>query len=124
MKYQQGYIAIVSVLIISVVVLAIALTVSLLSIGEGQASFALFKGEDTLTFVEGCAEDALLKARNSNTYTGGTITRPEGTCSISVSKSGNNWTVDATTTDTKYKRSVEVKITRSTSLQILSWKEI
>src|SRR5579859_5860305 len=77
-KRENGYIAILTVLIISAVVLAIATTVSLLAIGEAQSGLSLFKGEDTLTFIEGCMEDALLKTRNSNGYAGGTITRPEG----------------------------------------------
>jgi hypothetical protein len=123
-KLQEGYIAILTVLIISVVVLAVATTVSLLSIGEAQSGLALFKGEDTLTFVESCMEDALLKARNNNSYTGGTITRPEGTCSITVSKAGTTWTVTATTTATQYVRTVQAVVTRGTAVTITSWKEI
>src|SRR5260221_5347286 len=101
-QFEAGYIAILTVLIISAVVIAIATTVSLLAIGEAQSSLSLFKGEDTLTFVEGCMEDALLKARNSNSYTSGSITRPEGTCTITVAKAGTTWTVTATTTNTQY----------------------
>ncbi|HSW96875.1 MAG TPA: hypothetical protein VLF89_03540 [Candidatus Saccharimonadales bacterium] len=121
---QKGYIAILTVLIISAVVITIATTVSLLAIGEAQSSFALFKGEDTLTFVEGCMEDALLKARNNNSYTSGSITRPEGTCTITVSKAGTTWTVTATTTSTQYVRTVQAVITRGSQMAITSWKEL
>jgi hypothetical protein len=121
---EKGYIAILTVLIISAVVITIATTVSLLAIGEAQSSFALFKGEDTLTFVEGCMEDALLKARNNNTYTGGSITRPEGTCTITVSKAGTTWTITATTTNTQYIRTIQSVITRGNQMAITSWKEL
>ncbi len=123
--FTHGYIALSTVLIISVVVIALSTTVSLLSIGEAQSSFAQLKGEDTLDFVEGCAEDALLKARVNAAYTGGTITRPEGTCSVSISKAGSQWTIDVTTTATAYIRTIRVVCNRTgTGLTLISWKEI
>ena len=125
MKYHShGYIALITVIILSAVSLAVATTVSLLAIGEAQSSYALSKGEDTLGFVEGCMEDALLKVRASDAYTGGAITRPEGTCTITVSTGGNVWTVTATTTATTYKRTIQAIVTKSTSLVITSWKEL
>jgi len=120
----EGYIALTMTLILSAVSLVIATTVSLLAIGEAQSSFALYKGEDTLSFVEGCMEDALLKARASDAYAGGTITRPEGTCSITVSKVSSTWTITATTTSTSYKRTIQAVAVKSTSMTITSWKEI
>lgn len=119
----KGYIALITVLIISAVSLVLATTVSLLAIGEAQSSYAAGEGEDTLTFVEGCMEDALLKARGSDSYTGGTITRPEGTCSITVVKVGSVWTLAATTTSTLYKRTIQVVANKTTSFALTSWIE-
>lgn len=124
MKQQKGYIAITTVLLISAVVLVIVTTTALLAIGQAQSSLALYKGESTLSFVEGCMEDALFKARISPTYSGGTTTYPEGTCSILVSKVGNIWTITATTTDTAYKRTIQIIMKRSHTINISSWKEI
>lgn len=107
------------------VVIATASTVTFLSIGDAQSGFALFKGEDTLTFVEGCTEDALLKSRADLNYNGGNITRPEGTCSVAISKAVTPWTMTVTTLDTKYKRTIEVKYTRNpTGIILTSWKEV
>lgn len=122
-KMQKGYVAIVTVLTISLVALVVAVTVSLLAIGEGQASLAYYKGEDTLSFVEGCMEDALLKIKGSPTYAGGSITRPEGTCTITISKVGSTWITTATTTATNYKRTVQTVVTRSGTLTLTSWRE-
>lgn len=121
---ERGYIALIAVLTISAVVLAISTTVALLAIGEAQSSYALTKGEDTLAFVEGCMEDALLKSQKSSSYTSGSITRPEGTCAVTVSKAGNVWTLTASTTDTKYVRTIQAVVTRGSSLTITSWLEI
>lgn len=125
-KYlTKGFIAITSVLIISAVVLAATISVSLLSIGQGQAGFALTKGEDTWSFVDGCAEDALLKLRANSAYGSGTINRPEGTCTVTlVSQVGSVYTYDISTTSTLYKRTVRVVVNRGSSITITSWKEI
>lgn len=122
-KNQQGYVALIIVLTISVIVLGIASTVAVLSIGEAQSSFAMVNGENTVQFVEGCMEDALLNAKLSAAYTGGTITRPEGTCSIVVSKVGNSWTVTTTTTATTYKRTIQAQFSRNPALSVTSWQE-
>lgn len=122
---NRGYIATLTVLIIMAVVISTASTVAFLSIGEAQSGFALFKGEDTLSFVEGCTEDGLLKSRADSNYSGGNITRPEGTCSVSISKVVTPWTMTVTTLDTKYKRTIEVKYTRNpTGIILTSWKEV
>ena len=127
--FQKGYIALITVLIIMSVVLTSTLTATLLSINEAQSGFALFKGEDTLTFVEGCVEDAMLKIRANASYSGASITRPEGTCNIIYNAGGGgptNWDITVSTTATAYKRSIEVVFTRPTtgSITITSWKEI
>lgn len=121
---QKGFIALTSVLIIGVVVLAITVTVVYLSIGQGQSSFALTKGENQLGLVEGCMEDVLLKIRASASYAGGSITRPEGTCTITVSSVGNVYTVTATSISTDYRRTVRSVVTRASTMILTSWKEI
>lgn len=121
---EKGFVALTSVLVISAVVLSVAITVSMLAIGQGQSSLALTKGEETLSFVEGCTEDALLKLRASASYSGGSITRPEGTCSVNISNVGTIYTLTVTTADLIYKRTVEVVAVRGGSITITSWKEI
>lgn len=123
-KYKDGYVAIISVLIIGALVIAVAITISLLSIGEGQSSLSLTSGEDSLQLAEGCMEDALLKIRANSAYAGGTITRPDGTsCSVTVSQSGADYTVTAQTTGTKHVRKIQAVVNRGASITLTSWKE-
>jgi hypothetical protein len=130
-KSNQGFIALTTVLLLLAVTVGIAVSVTYSSIGEAQSGLTLFKGEDNLHFIEGCAEDALLKARSSSTFgdpvgTPVSITRPEGTCSVTVnSKTGVTWTMDVTSSTTTYKRTVRVIFDRNaTGLSLTSWKEI
>jgi outer membrane protein assembly factor BamB len=99
---KLGFVATSTVLVVSVVAIAIALSVSVLSIGSSQGSLAVSQGNQTLAFVEGCTEDALLAAKNSATFGDpvGNITtllRPEGNCIITInSRVGEVWTMTVT----------------------------
>lgn len=122
---QRGFIAITSVIIIASVVLAISLSATYLSIGEGQSALSLTKGEQTLNQVESCVEEALFKIRQSPTYAGGTLNYPDGfSCSINVVNVANNYTVTVTNLNSDYTRSIEAVVNRTGQLTITSWKEI
>jgi hypothetical protein len=122
---RPGYIAFITFLILSAVVLLIGTTLALLSVFEIQQSFAGRKGAEALYLAEGCAADALLSSFYDNDYAGGTKTPPEGSCTITVSKVGNNWVItSAATIASGYTRRVRVNILRSGSIQVLSWKEV
>jgi hypothetical protein len=120
-----GYVAMLAVLMIATAGLFIAVTTSLVGIGEMKAAFSQANGEGTLTFIEGCTEDALIKAWASSSYNGGNITRPEGTCTVSISKVSTQWTITISTTATDYNRTIQVVINRlSNGISMVSWKEI
>ncbi len=122
---EKGYIALITVLIVMAVVITTTVSVALLAIGEGQSGLSIFKGEDALNFAEGCAEDGLLKSRADFNYNGGAIYRPEGNCSISISKISIPWTMTAASSVNLYKRTIEIKYTRNpTGIILSSWKEI
>ena len=121
----KGYIAITTVMLISAITLMIAVTVTLVSINEGQSSLASSKGEERLSFVDGCMEDAILKIRNSASYAGGTTTTPDGNCAITVAKVGSVYTVTASPVDLTYLKKVQAVVTRGAStVTITSWQEI
>lgn len=123
-RQSDGYVAIATVFIISAVILSVVVTVSQLGIGEGQASLAHSNGQLELYLAEGCMEDALLNLRASSSYAGGTITRPEGSCTITVSNANPTYTITATTTDVLYRRGIKAIVNRgSSTITISSWSE-
>jgi hypothetical protein len=121
---NRGYIALTMILVIVAVVIALSTTVALLAIGEGQSALTQQKGEDNWGFIDGCAEDALQKIHDNASYAGGTITRPEGTCSVTVTAGNPNWNITVTTTSTTHKRSVQIFAVRGSTITITSWLEI
>lgn len=125
MSKTKGYIALTTVLLVSAVALIVTVTVTLVSLNEGQSSLASSKGEERLSFVDGCTEDAILKIRNSASYAGGTTTTPDGNCTIVVSKVGTVYTVTASPADTTYVKKIQAVVTRgATTVTITSWQEI
>lgn len=121
---KKGYVALVTVLIMAAVAVGAVTTVALLGIGEAQTGLASTDGETTLRLVESCTEDALSKVRSNSAYVSNTLVLPEGSCSVVVTKAGSNWTLVVTNSAGKYKRTIQVDLSRSSKLVINSWKEI
>ncbi|MBL7159118.1 hypothetical protein ISS85_01460 [Candidatus Microgenomates bacterium] len=122
---KKGYIAFSSLLVISAVVLAVTISVSILSISESQMGYAVKKGEEALFFVEGCLEEALLRFSSNPLYNGGLLNFPEGQCTIVVQENSEDWTVVASGLKDGHARKVEAKIRRvCNQTELISWLEI
>lgn len=130
MKHQQksenhrGYIALVSLLMISAVALGIALVVAPLSISEAQMSLSVKKGNEARYVAEACAENALEMIKDSPAYSGETLSILGGSCTISVSTAGNDWTVISVAEKDNYSKTIEIQLTRLSSITLNSWQEL
>ena len=123
--WKRGYIAFSSLLVICTVVLAVSISVGLLSISESQMGYSMRKGTETLFFVEGCLEEALLRAKRSSDYNGGFLNFPEGQCTINIDKNDENWTVTALGSKGGYTRKMEAKVRRvCNQIELNSWLEV
>lgn len=123
-NFQQGYVAIVTVLVIGAVMLSVGMAVVLNSINTGQGALGEIKKESGIGFVESCAEDALIDI-NKNNALGGTITLPEGTCAVTInSQVGSAWDFTVSGSLGGYTKSIRVTATRATSVTVNSWIEI
>ncbi len=123
MKQRNGFLAMSSVLIVAGIALAIAVSTSLIGIGEGKTGLLHFNGSSALYLAEGCMEDALLNIRANVSYAGGTITRPEGSCTVVVVGAGP-YTITVSTTINSITRQIQTVATRNGKVEISSWKEL
>lgn len=121
---QNGSVILALVLVLSVVALSVTTSMSLLSINTAETSFAGSKGYEALGLAEGCAEDTLLLARSNAAYSGGTLSRPEGTCSLSISKAGNRWTALVQSNGAFVKKIQLVFDRLGSGISLVSWKNI
>jgi hypothetical protein len=94
MKKQKGYIAILSFLVIGVVVLGIALSVSLTGVEEAKSSLNALRGQRTTSLLEGCFEETLYRLRNNNALASQTLTFEKGSCTLIVTGTGANKTIN------------------------------
>jgi hypothetical protein len=123
MRNKNGFLALSLILIILAVVSAIVVSVSLMAIGEGKGGLFHYYGTYSLSLAEACMEDALLKFRTNPSYTGGTINFPQGSCNVTVSLVSGAYRVTTTFTYKNSTRTIEAAVTRTSKLNLSSWKE-
>ena len=127
-KNQKGYIALISILIISGVTLLVAISANLLGISE--ADMGLQKNQSSRSFYLAvlCAEDALMKLRDNLEYPGNEVlVIGDGTCNIlPVEGSGNqNRVIKTTGTIFNQTRKIKIQINKvNPKMRINSWQEV
>ncbi|MEW5908093.1 MAG: hypothetical protein AB1643_02855 [Patescibacteria group bacterium] len=126
-EYKQGFIALISILIISATVLLISIGVSLRSVGESNMSLNESLSNYSLSLADACAEDALLKLFSDFNYSGNeTIIIGSDSCNIlPVEGSGNFNRVIKTESNFKnYRKKIKINIAQVRPLQISLWQEV
>lgn len=126
----QGFIGVVTVMTVSVIALALAVTSAYLSIDEILSSFASDQSQQALHLADGCAEEAAFRLKRNAAYTGGTIPFTGGTCSVVVSGSGSTRTITSTVIVGEYTRAVQTQVTFTTNvatnadgIDVTAWEE-
>lgn len=127
-KRQEGYVTLVSVLIVGAVGMAAAVTLILLGLGHSRTSFALEQSYQAKALAGLCAEEALERIRILPGFTGlGGVNEGMGTCSYRVSDLGplGEKLIEARGGVGIVVRYVEVNIDRvNPMINIVSWREV
>ncbi len=125
MKNEQGYIALMVVLLIASMVVVIGLSTSLLSINDLMSSFAGHKNEEAINLTESCVEDVLVRL-NENGSIPASVTIPGatgGTCTVtSNSQVGSTWDFTVSS-GVDYVKRIRIVATRGTNVIVTSWLE-
>lgn len=123
---QNGYVALMSVLIAGAVAVAVASTLLIGGADRQRESLAGQQSVQALGLATACAEEALQVMHDDTDFTGnGNITLGQGTCTYTVTNTGgSNRTVDATGTVNNVVKKVKVYVTINVSnLSITSWQD-
>ncbi len=124
---SQGFITLLSVLVVSAVGVGVALTLLTAGIADTRSSGTY---EDTLearALADVCAETALGRIKVSVSFAGNaTLAFPEGSCEYFVTaQSGENRTITARGIEGSIVRKVEITVTQiSPRIVIGSWREV
>ncbi len=124
----DGYITLISVLVIGAVGIAIATSLILLGLSSSRTSFAIEQSNQAKALVNACAEYSLQQIKNSPSYTGTSGLRAPGlgTCSYLVqSQGGQNRTILSIGTVGAVVRKLKIVIVSvSPNITISTWQEV
>lgn len=126
-KLNDGYVTLISVLIIGAIGLTITLSLLLLGLSASRTSFAYEQQNTAQGLAEACTEEGLQQIRNSTPFTGGgTLNLSTGDCSYSVtSQGGEDRTIEASATVGGVVRKIKVIIDKiNPSIQIVTWQNV
>ena len=123
---NQGYIALISVLIISAIVLAVAITLNLTSIDETKTGLLKEQSEQSFTLADACLEESYIRLKRDSNYTGGQLNFEQGYCNINIVSSGNRRTitVDSNINNIIRKIKAEIRILGNNNIVQDSWQEL
>jgi hypothetical protein len=124
---QDGYVAILAILIIGAASVAISLGIMSVGIDNQEIMLTTQQSTQARMVAVSCAEEALQKIHDVTGFTG-TVNSTVGTdtCSYSITSTGNNTRrIDASSTIGNVVRKVQVYVTIGTSsISITSWQEV
>ena len=126
-SHNSGYIALISILIISTIGLIIAFSFAQEGVESGKILAARNKGHQALMNASACAEEALIALRDDLSYTGDEIlSLDEGTCEVRpVATTTDEIIVQTEGVVDNYTSRLEVIVgTTSPYMEIKSWQQV
>ena len=123
----EGYVTLLSVLVVGAVGLAITVSLVLLGLGASQSSLSLEKSAQAKSLANACAEQALQEVRNDINLSGsGNLSLTQGSCSFTVANTGSeSRLIIASGQAGKAVRKVKLNIDQiNPQINILSWQEL
>ena len=125
---MNGYIALISVLIISALAILVASSANLISISESKMGLQENQSWESFYLAKACAEDALMKLKDDLNYTGNeTLPFDTENCTISpIEGTGNeNRVIKVTAMVFKQTRKIKIEINRvNPETEIKFWSEV
>lgn len=126
-QLRQGYIALISVLLISAIGAAIMVSVIASGVTSSKTDFSLQQSGSARIMASSCAEEALQRISETGILTGsGNLTIASGTCSyVITSSSSQNVTITATGILGTITSKIKVILATTTpGITLSSWEEV
>jgi len=124
---KKGYIALISILIITAVTSLVAISAILMSINESNMGLTKNLSAEAYYLAEACAQEGLQQIADSIPFTGsGGLSLGNGTCSYVVaSQGGQDRTVEASGTVNNIIRKTKITVDAITpNVNVTLWDEV
>lgn len=126
-KNKNGFITLISVLIIGAIGATAAVSLINIGISSSQTVSALERANQAKSIANACAEEALQQIRDSTVFSGsGSLSLSKGTCSYEViNNGGQNRQIDVSASVGAAIRSIEINVDQiNPQINIVSWQEL
>lgn len=125
---EEGYIALISVVIISALIILVASSANLISINESNMGLIEKQSWEAFYLANACGEEALIKLKEDLKYKGDeTLTFDNGTCTIlKGTRGGNkNRVIEVLASVHNIVRKIKIEINQvNPEIDIKSWLEV
>lgn len=121
---QKGFVALVTVLIVSALVLIVTIGLSLRTIDEMEMGLQKSLSSETYYFANLCAEDALMKLKANSNYSGDEVINiGKGSCTILPIE--GNWTIKISASFSGQVKKMRLVISQiHPEIVVDSWQEV
>ena len=127
---KQGFVGVVTVLIVTVIALTLGTSIAFLGINEVLVEYDFQQGQEVAEKADGCLEEGSYRLKLDASYTGGTIVYDEGSCTLTVTGGGSTRTLSAEVVIGDFTRIYETEISlqnnvagNTDGLDLTSWQE-
>lgn len=121
---NRGMAVLLIVIIISVSALIIALSASMLGIGEMDMGYTAQKGQQARALADGCVEEALRQLQMNVNWTGSTLDLLEGSCIMDVAINGSNHILNVAAVTGNFTKKMQIVATVNNGVvKVSSWQE-
>lgn len=127
MKKQQGFITLMSMLIVVAIGTMVSVSLLLLGLASSRSSFSVEQSKQAQALVDTCAEEALQQIQSNQSFSGsGNLSLGQGSCSYTVvNGGGQNRIITANSAVGTVIRKISISIdTITPAINISSWQEV
>jgi len=123
---NQGYIALITVLVVLAVSMIVAISAVLNSTNEMQMGYTSGKAEETFNVADACAEEAMLRLKREPHLSAiSDLSIGAGSCIIEIQNLGaENRRLKITGQVGNIYRLIEIELTVGSDWQVTSWQEV
>lgn len=126
-RFDKGFVVLASVLAVSLIGMALVLSLLLTSTSTTRSSRTLEEGRRARAYADACGEHALNKLKSDTNYSGETLTFTDGTCAINaiLGNGSANRTIQATGTTGNITKRISIFASQTTPTPtVTSWEEV
>lgn len=128
---QKGFVALVTVLVISAIMLAVGLFISSAALNDLLSSYSFDQGERAIQIADACVDEAVFRLKSDSAYAGTSLNLNGGSCTVTINGGGASRTLNSTATLGNFTKRITATVTfvtnsagNANTVDLTHWEEI